>query len=376
MLISRFQVSLILVLLPLMVSCVSEPKPLQQTDEYQVLWPEPPEVPRFQYLTSFTSSDDLVVKGAEERLREMVVGRLTPQYIIKRPLVVASGYGKLYLIDAQTPVIHVFDLARRRYFSMGYRLEGKLEKPVGIALDGRGLVYVADRSRRSVIVFDSIGLYQRHIDLDGITTQLAGLAVDRQSNTLYVVDRGGLDSDRHQLVKMNEAGEVVAKIGVRGAEPGRFNLPVDVAVDSKGQVYVLDAGNFRVQVFDAQGQYIRSWGAVGNGLGQFGQPRSIAIDSEDLVYISDTQFGNVQVFNLEGQLLLPIGRLSHEKKPGHFSLVTGIDVGEKGFLYVLDQFVGKMEIYRKLTQPEQQRILRESEAQVSDIDAGGKVNPQ
>ena len=38
------------------------------------------------------------------------------------------------------------------------------------------------------------------------------------------------DTDRHRIVRLDEAGEIVRKIGARGAFPGLFNTPVDLAV--------------------------------------------------------------------------------------------------------------------------------------------------
>jgi hypothetical protein len=347
-----------------LLACASDPKPVEDNDKPrgQTLWPLPPEMPRYRYMMQFTSSDDLVEKDSEARFREMVLGRSLPQYIIKRPLALAGDHGMVYLIDAQDSAVNVFDLVRRRHFKLGYRYEGKLTRPVDIEVDRQGFVYVADRGRNSIIVYDAIGLYQKHIELGGITNQLGGLAFDRQSEFLYVVDRGGIDSDRHQIVKLNRDGEVVARFGRRGGQPGEFNLPLDIALDSQNRVYVLDAGNFRVQVLDEQGEFIRAWGQPGNSFGQFGQPRSITIDGDDLVYVSDTQFGNVQVFDDEGRLLLPIGTLAQENVPGSFSLITGVNVDAKGFLYVLDQFLGKIEIYKKLSPEEQRKALEDYQA--------------
>ena len=334
----------------LIASCSSTQQP-RDTVSYQRDWPAAPEQPRYRFVMTITSSDDIIPQNDSMLLREMIVGKQESEYQLGRPLDIAARKGMLYLIDADTPLVHVFDLQRRRYFNFGFRFEGKLGQPVGITVDSQGLVYVADRERNAVIVYDSIGLYIQHFTLFGVTTQIAGLAVSPDNAYIYVVDRGGIDSQAHQVIKLNREGEVLQIIGKRGHAEGDFNLPLDITIDNKGYLYVLDSGNFRVQVFDGDGRYVRSFGKLGTGLGQFAQPRSIAIDRDNHLYISDTQFGNIQVFNSEGRLLLPIGELSSELLPGHYSLITGISVDPDNYLYVLDQYQKKLEIFNKLETP-------------------------
>lgn len=55
--------------------------------------------------------------------------------------------------------------------------------------------------------------------------------------------------------------------------------PHDIAVDSSGNVYVAEQGNFRIQKFDSQGNFITSWGSAGTGDDQFLDPHSLAVYS-------------------------------------------------------------------------------------------------
>lgn len=336
----------------MLVSCNSIPSTTNRND-FQEFWPTSPERARYRYITTLLSSDDIQLKNKSERLKAVIVGQGKPEYSLIRPLDIAVKEGRIYIIDIASPVVHVFDLQRRRYFNFGFRFEGALSRPVSISVDQQGLVYVADRGRNSVIIYDAFGLYIKHIELDGISNELAGMAIDKNGNYLFVVDRGGVSSNTHQILIINLHNNLVKAVGKRGKSQGEYNLPTDIAIDNQKRLFVLDSGNFRVQILDTNGQFIDSWGSAGNGLGQFAMPKSIAIDQDNHIYISDGQFGNVQVFDDAGQLLLSIGKLSGEAAPGLYSLITGIAVDESNYLYVLDQFLGKIDVFRKLNNNEE-----------------------
>ena len=56
----------------------------------------------------------------------------------------------------------------------------------------------------------------------------------------------------HRVVKYDRDGRFLKQVGSEktGTEPGQFNTPHGIAVDLKGNVYVADRGNNRLQVFD------------------------------------------------------------------------------------------------------------------------------
>jgi len=81
------------------------------------------------------------------------------------------------------------------------------------------------------------------------------------------------------VVVLSIAAPVAANGGWEfDVEFGNFSVPHDVAVDSHGDVYVLDGGNRRVQVFTADGEYLRE-------ITGFLTPRGVAIDENDVVYV-------------------------------------------------------------------------------------------
>jgi sugar lactone lactonase YvrE len=184
------------------------------------------------------------------------------------------------------------------------------------------------------------------------------VAVSADGARVYVVDTGGVDSDTHRIWQHDGEGAFVRVIGQRGSAAGEFNLPADAAVAPDGTLWVLDAGNFRVQAFDADGRFLRAFGSVGNGLGQFARPRGLAVDGEGLVYVADALLCNVQVFQPDGQLLLALGSRARDDAPGRYLLPARIACDETQRLYVVDQYLHKIEVLRRLGDEEGLRLLR------------------
>ena len=90
-----------------------------------------------------------------------------------------------------------------------------------------------------------------------------------------------------------------------GLADGLLLLPLSVDRGLDGRYYVLDAGNSRIQVFDAEGEYLTQWGTRGEDPGQFNFGTghdlgkfagSICVDDEGYIYVADVFNHRVQKF--------------------------------------------------------------------------------
>jgi len=113
--------------------------------------------------------------------------------------------------------------------------------------------------------------------------------------------------------------------GQEGSEPGEFESPTDIAVDSQGHVYVLDVGNNRVDVFDADGNFI-TWWRILNERPIFNLLTGIAVDENDVVYVTDRGFEGfprVNLFDTDGNRLQTWDRSRREPifdRPGRLAV--------------------------------------------------------
>lgn len=100
---------------------------------------------------------------------------------------------------------------------------------------------------------------------------------------------------------------LVTSWGSQGSGAGQFLNPVGIAVGPNGDVYVADAGNNRIQKFNANGTYLRQW-IRGDGDNDtthhdLKNPRGVAVDRLNNVYVVDTGNKRVQWFADNGSVI-------------------------------------------------------------------------
>ena len=130
------------------------------------------------------------------------------------------------------------------------------------------------------------------------------VALDAQGN-VWVMDAG---NDRFQIFSPD--GQFLETWDGTGGGGQRFGFAKsnggfdgDITFDDAGNIYVVESGSRRVQVFDANRQLLASWGEFGSGDGQFVEPIGVAVDRGGNVYVLDLQRNDIQKFDGEGQLL-------------------------------------------------------------------------
>ena len=92
-------------------------------------------------------------------------------------------------------------------------------------------------------------------------------------------------------------------LGEPGAGPGQLAEPRGIASDARGNLYVADTKNNRVQVFDTNGSFVRSLGAAGPGDGQLKEPCGVAVDADGSVVVADTWNHRIARFGADGSWL-------------------------------------------------------------------------
>ena len=172
-----------------------------------------------------------------------------------------------------------------------------------VAVDSKDRVYVFNRGKHPMIVFDRDGNFLSSWGEE--TFKKAHGVTMGPDDMLYCVDEGD-----HTVKKCTLDGRLLMTIGT----PGRpapfcsglpFNRPTKVALDPKtAELYVSDGyGNARVHKYSPDGKLLFSWGEPGTDPGEFNIVHTVCTDREGLVYVADRENHRVQLFDPKGKYL-------------------------------------------------------------------------
>jgi YD repeat-containing protein len=326
---------------------------------------------------------------------------------------------------------------------------GQLREPEGgLATDASGNVWVSDTENSRLEEFNNKGEFVRTAGSSGEgagqfkTTY--GVTVDASGN-VWATDEGNNRVEEFTsegaFVKMFGWGvaDGVAKFetctaschaGLQGSGNGEFYVPEGIAVDNKGNIFVADRGNHRVQEFNSsltwlrnisqtvekegpfylnidpktgnlwvayswdnkigeftnEGTLIKVWGTEGTEAGDLLDPYGVAIGPEGNVWVSEYGNNRVQVFTQAGGFLFGFG--SKGNGPGQFNQSPHGLAFSGGYAYVLDSGIwwentGNSRVEKWVLTPEvenyehnphdQQKIYYSAEANSKYPSCGGHV---
>jgi sugar lactone lactonase YvrE len=248
----------------------------------------------------------------------------------------------LYIVDF-TGRIQVFDRDGR--YLRGWRTPEILNgKPVGLAFANDGRLMVADTHYFRLLFYTPEGKLLKDRTIGGASGHGPGEfgfltdAVQDSQGNYFVAEYGEYD----RIQKFSPEGKFQLEWGKHGAEPGEFQRPQGLAIDKSDRLWVADACNHRIQVFDTRQdppRLVKIWGQQGAAPGQLKYPYGIALDDDALddgghVYICE--FGNhrVQKFTSDGASLGCWG--ASGRQPGQLNLPWAVALDSHGAVHVLD----------------------------------------
>lgn len=173
--------------------------------------------------------------------------------------IATNSQGEVFVADTGNKRIVFFGAEGKPLgqFGEGGSDSGQLDEPVGLAFDSDGNLYIADTWNQRVQVFDRelSGAYTFVSEWDvrgwdGISaTNYPYLAVAADKNLPYAGHVFVTDPDNGRVIEFTNGGEIVRYWEDGGENGGTFNLPVGIAFDPQGGLWVVDSGNCRLLHF-------------------------------------------------------------------------------------------------------------------------------
>lgn len=246
---------------------------------------------------------------------------------------------QLYIVD-MTARIQVFD--RDGNFLRGWQTPAwQNGRPTGLSIDRDGNLLVADTHYYRMLMYAPDGTLLKNKTIGGTPGHGPGEfglvtdAVQDSQGNYYIAEYGQYD----RIQKFSPAGEYLFEWGGHGSDPGQFVRPQNLAVDENDHIWVADACNHRIQVFDATGdeaQLVRIWGGPGNQPGQLRYPYDLTLDGQGHVYVCEWGNHRVQQFTLDGESVAIWG--SSGRGPGQFHAPWALVRDSRGKIHVLDTY--------------------------------------
>jgi len=157
---------------------------------------------------------------------------------------------RLYVTDTGGCRVVIYNTAGERLSQLGWKGggPGELLEPTDVALNGRGALYVVDTSNQRVQHLDPWGGYRAEWPIPAASPYNGPHLTLAPDGSLLMTA-----PEQYQIQRYSPDGTLLGEWGSLGMAAGQFRIPVGLAVDQAGNVYVADTLNHRVQKFVLRG---------------------------------------------------------------------------------------------------------------------------
>jgi DNA-binding beta-propeller fold protein YncE len=244
---------------------------------------------------------------------------------LERPLGVAvDKEGNAWVIDRTNRRVEEFSESGQflRQFGSSGSGNGQFTDPCGIAISSTGNIVVSDLTNNNVQVFSPTGQFIRKITAPEMFQDPYAIA-PASGGALWISDIAS-----HHVWQFSETGTLLKTL----SQP--MNAPSGLATDAAGNLWVSDTNENRILKFSPSGEFLMQFGSTGSGNGQFVNPTSIAAAPSGNIMVSDAGNNRLQEFQPNGVYLRKFG--SAGTGLGQVTEERGLAFGPGNVLYLAD----------------------------------------
>lgn len=204
---------------------------------------------------------------------------------------------------------------------------GQLKGPSGVALTGSGGAIVVEFMGQRVQELDARGQFLRFID-------------GGESGRLHATGRPPSADAMDMNMDMPSHGPA-------GNEHQLFSFPSDAVIAPDGTLYITDTHHYEILVFDADRKLRGAWGQKGSAAGQWEVPVGLAVDAAGNLYVADSANFRIQGITPDGKPFL-VSRANERWYHSTRTIYSPTDlaVGADGRLYTADFAASRVQVFR------------------------------
>ncbi|NOZ26560.1 MAG: hypothetical protein GXP39_00720 [Chloroflexi bacterium] len=261
-----------------------------------------------------------------------------------RPMNLAvDEQGFVYVADADNRRIQKLRASDGGFVSEWGRLgtkPGELEHEMGLALADGGVLYVSDRWNNRVQAWSTDGQFL------GVVVPPGEVAAPRAIVALPDGDLLVASAGHRQIRRFTPDGALKATWGEPGTGPGQFVEPVGLAYDAeRGLVYVTDAGKHTVQQYTVDGTFLAEWPAPGVTWESYA-----AVDGEGRLHVTAPNENTLYILDSDGTMLIwGTKETSFSPVEGGLNHPMGLTFDENGDLYLTNTWADQVMRLRRVS---------------------------
>lgn len=218
----------------------------------------------------------------------------------------------------------------------------KLTNPRGIAITNKHHIVVTQetshtitvygRKCKKVISFGSFGTEESQFN------HPTGVATDNKGN-IFVAD-----SKNNRIQKFDAQGNFLTLFdGQTNSSCGPLSAPTGLKINHEGSLYVVDRGNGRIVILTQDLKFKAAFGSPGQSLNQFQDPWDIAFDSRGFCYVTDIKQHCLMIFTSSGDFRGRIGAMGSQKS--RLNRPSGISINRSGHIFVCEMGNHRVSIF-------------------------------
>jgi len=280
------------------------------------------------------------VAAADETITLTPINTSDANFNRPHDVAITEDGANLYVADLGNNRIQILDPGNFRV--LGTFGVGDLAAPHDVAFDAKGRVMVADTGNDRIAVYNvKVFKYETKATLveswDGDGAMGAPEGVAAGSNGVVYVTNAGFGT-----VLALRDGAVIASAGDTGPPETHLSRPHDVHVSPDGHVYVVDSGNHRIMIYDADLALVGELSQADYG---FNEPKYMTFADDGRLLVADQFNDRILILNQRHEVIGQIGTDERGDGLNQLHKPEGVDIAGR-YVWVADTYNNRIQLYR------------------------------